>query len=173
MNRREKLLAVIVGGLLLLLFYIYGVMGVAIFRDNDPVHFGNLKLSLLTLFRVVTLEDWTDPQRLIIDKQRARIYDDFLERVSASRGMTKDEVHAIAEGRVFTDFYVTQAVCSASRAGLLTGCRRLSSLTSAPLIRCPTMSTDSTLLAVDAFILSPGLLGSLVQRIQYAPNAVE
>ncbi len=27
-----------------------------------------------------------------------------------------------AEGRVFTDFYVTQAICSASRAGLLTGC---------------------------------------------------
>ena len=26
------------------------------------------------------------------------------------------------EGRKFTDFYVTQAVCSASRAGLLTGC---------------------------------------------------
>ena len=26
------------------------------------------------------------------------------------------------EGRTFTDFYVTQAVCSASRAGLLTGC---------------------------------------------------
>lgn len=26
------------------------------------------------------------------------------------------------EGRIFTDFYVTQAVCSASRAGLVTGC---------------------------------------------------
>src|SRR5215831_6830869 len=26
------------------------------------------------------------------------------------------------EGRVFTDFYVSQAVCSASRAALLTGC---------------------------------------------------
>ena len=26
------------------------------------------------------------------------------------------------EGRKFTDFYVTQAVCSASRAGLMTGC---------------------------------------------------
>ena len=26
------------------------------------------------------------------------------------------------EGRKFTDFYVTEAVCSASRAGLLTGC---------------------------------------------------
>src|SRR5690349_18979592 len=26
------------------------------------------------------------------------------------------------EGRIFTDFYVSQAVCSASRAALLTGC---------------------------------------------------
>ncbi|MBD3222505.1 ion transporter, partial [bacterium] len=49
-----------VGLLLLLLFYIYGVMGVALFAGNDPVHFGSLDLSLLTLFRVVTLEDWTD-----------------------------------------------------------------------------------------------------------------
>jgi voltage-gated sodium channel len=49
-----------VGLLLVLLFYVYGVLGVALFRDNDPVHFGNLKLALLSLFRVVTLEDWTD-----------------------------------------------------------------------------------------------------------------
>jgi len=49
-----------VGLLLLLLFYVYAVLGVALFRDNDPVHFGNLKLALLSLFRVVTLEDWTD-----------------------------------------------------------------------------------------------------------------
>jgi len=49
-----------VGLLLFILFYVYGVMGVALFRDNDPTHFGNLKLALLTLFRVVTLEDWTD-----------------------------------------------------------------------------------------------------------------
>ncbi len=49
-----------VGILLGLLFYVYAVLGVAMFRDNDPVHFGNLKLALLSLFRVVTLEDWTD-----------------------------------------------------------------------------------------------------------------
>jgi voltage-gated sodium channel len=49
-----------VGLLLLLLFYVYGVMGVALFAGNDPVHFGSLDRSLLTLFRVVTLEDWTD-----------------------------------------------------------------------------------------------------------------
>lgn len=41
-------------------FYVYGVMGVFFFRENDPGHFGDLGKSLLTLFRVVTLEDWTD-----------------------------------------------------------------------------------------------------------------
>ena len=46
--------------LLFLVFYVYGVLGVILFRDNDPVHFGNLWTSFLSLFRVVTLEDWTD-----------------------------------------------------------------------------------------------------------------
>lgn len=46
--------------LLFLLFYIYGVAGVMFFGANDPVHFGTLGFSLLSLFRVVTLEDWTD-----------------------------------------------------------------------------------------------------------------
>jgi len=49
-----------VGLLLLVLFYIYAVMGVFMFRGNDPVHFQDLSTTLLTLFRVVTLEDWTD-----------------------------------------------------------------------------------------------------------------
>ena len=46
--------------LLFILFYIYAVMGVHLFSANDPVHFSNLYVSLLSLFRVVTLEDWTD-----------------------------------------------------------------------------------------------------------------
>lgn len=49
-----------VGVLLFLNFYVYAVMGVFLFRDNDPVHFENLQTAMLTLFRVVTLEDWTD-----------------------------------------------------------------------------------------------------------------
>ncbi len=49
-----------VGILLFLNFYVYGVMGVYLFRENDPVHFGNLQTAMLSLFRVVTLEDWTD-----------------------------------------------------------------------------------------------------------------
>ena len=46
--------------LLSLLFYIYAVMGTFMFGANDPIHFDTLHKSMLTLFRVVTLEDWTD-----------------------------------------------------------------------------------------------------------------
>jgi voltage-gated sodium channel len=46
--------------LLALLFYVYGVLGVFLWAENDPKHFGDLPSSLLSLFRVVTLEDWTD-----------------------------------------------------------------------------------------------------------------
>ena len=46
--------------LLFLLFYVYAVAAVFLFGVNDPYHFGNLQNSLLSLFRAVTLEDWTD-----------------------------------------------------------------------------------------------------------------
>jgi voltage-gated sodium channel len=46
--------------LLFILFYVYAVVGIILFRANDPIHFGDLWTSLLSLFRVVTLEDWTD-----------------------------------------------------------------------------------------------------------------
>jgi len=49
-----------IGILLSLLFYIYAAMAVFLFGENDPVHFGDLQTSMLSLFRVVTLEDWTD-----------------------------------------------------------------------------------------------------------------
>ena len=46
--------------LLGILFYIYACVGVTLFAANDPHHFGNLQTAVLSLFRVVTLEDWTD-----------------------------------------------------------------------------------------------------------------
>jgi len=49
-----------VGLLLVLIFYIYAVLGVFLFRTNDPAHFGDLPTAFLSLFRIVTLEDWTD-----------------------------------------------------------------------------------------------------------------
>jgi voltage-gated sodium channel len=46
--------------LLMLLFYVYAVASTFMFSGNDPVHFATLPLSMLSLFRAVTLEDWTD-----------------------------------------------------------------------------------------------------------------
>ena len=46
--------------LMSIIFYIYGVMGYHLFHEHDPVHWDTLGLGLLTLFRIVTLEDWTD-----------------------------------------------------------------------------------------------------------------
>ena len=49
-----------VGILLLLLYYIYGAMGVFLFGKNDPLHFGSLGTAMLSLFRISTLEGWTE-----------------------------------------------------------------------------------------------------------------
>ncbi|MCX2803017.1 ion transporter [Microbulbifer thermotolerans] len=46
--------------LMTIIFYIYGVAGYFLFHDVDPLHWRSLPIALLTLFRIVTLEDWTD-----------------------------------------------------------------------------------------------------------------
>lgn len=43
-----------------LLFYIYAVVGQTLFSAHDPQHWATLHVSLLSLFRTLTLEDWTD-----------------------------------------------------------------------------------------------------------------
>ena len=49
-----------VGLLLGLLFYIYGVAGVHLFREYAPEQFGSLAHALLSLFQLITLENWPD-----------------------------------------------------------------------------------------------------------------
>ncbi len=46
--------------LMSIIFYIYAIAGFHLFHQHDPAHWGTLGLSLLSLFRIVTLEDWTD-----------------------------------------------------------------------------------------------------------------
>ena len=46
--------------LLALVFYIYGVAGVHLFGSVDPKHFGSLSAALLSLFRLITLDNWAD-----------------------------------------------------------------------------------------------------------------
>ncbi len=49
--------------LLSLLFYVYAVLGVSLFGQQDAEHFGSLGAAALTLFQVVTLEGWADIMR--------------------------------------------------------------------------------------------------------------
>ena len=43
-----------------LLFYMYAVIGQTWFGTYDPQYWGTVHIALLSLFRVLTLEDWTD-----------------------------------------------------------------------------------------------------------------
>lgn len=46
--------------LMSIVFYVYAVAGYHLFHDVDPTHWRTLGIALLSLFRIVTLEDWTD-----------------------------------------------------------------------------------------------------------------
>ena len=46
--------------LMFIIFYIYAAIGSTLFEDINPKLWGDITLSLLTLFRVMTFEDWTD-----------------------------------------------------------------------------------------------------------------
>ncbi|GAA0397740.1 hypothetical protein GCM10009133_03450 [Cocleimonas flava] len=46
--------------LMFIMFYIYAAVGSFLFEDINKVLWGDIAVSMLTLFRVVTFEDWTD-----------------------------------------------------------------------------------------------------------------
>lgn len=79
-----------VGSLLFLHFYTYAVMGTFLFRENDPVHFRNLPVSMLSIFEVVTLEGWVNTMYTQMYGSDHYGYDDEMkslvnaERVSTS-----------------------------------------------------------------------------------------
>ena len=45
--------------LLVLVFYIFAVMGTMLFAEEFPEYWGNLGLSLFSLFQIMTLESWS------------------------------------------------------------------------------------------------------------------
>ena len=49
-----------IGVLMVGSFYFFAIFAIILFKQNDPWHFGNLHLGMITLFRMSTLEDWTD-----------------------------------------------------------------------------------------------------------------
>ena len=46
--------------LMFIFFYIYGAVGATLFSEINPFLWGDILRAMLTLFRVMTFEDWTD-----------------------------------------------------------------------------------------------------------------
>ena len=46
--------------LMFIIFYIYAALGSFVFEGINPELWGDVGIAMLTLFRVMTLEDWTD-----------------------------------------------------------------------------------------------------------------
>lgn len=86
-----------VGLLLFLLFYIYAVMGAFLFGANDPMHFGSLQASLLSLFRIVTLEDWTDIMYI-------QMYGSARYAIEGFSGATQSRAMPVTAGAYFVSF---------------------------------------------------------------------
>jgi len=98
----------------LLHFYIYGCMATFLFSENDPVHFRNLQTSMLSLFRAVTLEDWTDLMYINMYGSANYGYDEATYAALANIGITKDKIVStaspLAAGAFFVSFILTGAM---------------------------------------------------------------
>lgn len=81
--------------LLGLLFYVYAVAGVMFFGKNDPVHFGTLGRAFLTLFGVVTLENWVEIMN--IQRLGSNLFEEYAIQ-SAAMGAVPVAAPALAIG---------------------------------------------------------------------------
>lgn len=45
---------------ILLVFYIFAVVGVIVLRKNDPFLFGSVGMAMITMYRIATFEAWTN-----------------------------------------------------------------------------------------------------------------
>jgi voltage-gated sodium channel len=90
-----------VGMLLGLHFYVFAVVGTFMFRDNDPVRFGSLHKSTLTLFQVLTLEGWNDVLATEFHGSDGEYPDSWKE---LSQGVRKSEGQPLLASAYFVTF---------------------------------------------------------------------
>jgi len=60
--------------LMFIIFYIYAAIGSTLFESINPVLWGNISVSMLTLFRVMTFEDWTDVMYETMEHENGSAY---------------------------------------------------------------------------------------------------
>jgi voltage-gated sodium channel len=83
-----------IGLLLGLHFYVYACAGTFLFSKNDPMRFGSLHQTGLTLFQVLTLEGWNDILATQFNGSDAEYPDSWKELSEAQRPGYRDS-HAL------------------------------------------------------------------------------
>ncbi len=87
--------------LLFIHFYAFSVLGVFLFGTNDPLHFGNLGSSFLTLFTILTLEGWVDIMKI-------QMYGCSISEMESLRNIcTASQAQPLAAVLFFLTFIVT------------------------------------------------------------------
>jgi voltage-gated sodium channel len=89
-----------VGLLLALHFYVYAVAGTFLFRANDPLHFGDLSRSSLTLFQVLTMEGWPEYLRIQMHGSDVYYHDD-------QKALAGTDRHSVASPLVASAYFIS------------------------------------------------------------------
>jgi voltage-gated sodium channel len=91
-----------------LINYLFAVLAVLIFGKNDPFHFKTLFRAMVTLFRVSTLEDWSDV--FYINFYGCDAYDASIYTVEVPVGFERDSAgfivtstSGVSEGKVWCE----------------------------------------------------------------------
>ena len=54
-----------VGLVLFLFMYVFAIVGMILFQESDPWHYGTLHSTLINLFRMATLDNWTEKMYIV------------------------------------------------------------------------------------------------------------
>lgn len=73
----------------------------AFFEEKLGVHWDSVKTTRNSV-GVNTLFDFSEHEQRFFEEMTVAVYERFLQRVADGRGMTRDDVHAIAQGRIWS-----------------------------------------------------------------------
>jgi voltage-gated sodium channel len=127
-NVVEAMLAALPGmgsivALMFLLFYVFAVMGTKLYGELMPEHFGTLGAALLTLFQLMTLDDWANIVKPAAEANGlAYLY--FLPFILIATfvvlnlfiGVIVESIQTLREGRESADARAAEALTDAARS---------------------------------------------------------
>jgi len=109
--------------LMLLIFYVFAVMGTKLFGDTMPEQFGTLGAGLFTLFQLMTLDDWANIVKPALEQSAWSLLF-FLPFILLATfvvlnlfiGVIVESIQSLRESHASADAVAAQAATDAARA---------------------------------------------------------